>query len=86
MVGLASYWNLSERWYLNLSYGYGGWDVDDVDEIYDFIGNVGYRFTMYDISSKVFAGYRYLHFDWEDQPAEVVLTCKGPFFGIGWEF
>jgi hypothetical protein len=46
MIGLSSRINLTERWYLLLSGGYGGWDVDDVDEIYDIIGDVGYRFKM----------------------------------------
>jgi len=86
MVGLTARPNLSERWYLNLSFGYGGWDVDDVDKIYDFIGNVGYRFTMWNVPSRVFAGYRYLYFDWKKQKTELELTAKGPFFGIGWEF
>jgi hypothetical protein len=86
MVGLASRVNLSDRWYLNLSYGYGGWNVDDVDEIYDFIGNVAYRFTMWGVSSKALAGYRYLYIDRDDQDIELELTVKGPFVGIGWEF
>jgi hypothetical protein len=46
MLGLTSRINLSERWYLNLSAGYGGWDVSDVNEIYDFVGNFAYRFKM----------------------------------------
>jgi hypothetical protein len=87
MVGLASRVGLSEKWYINLSYSYGGWDVDSVDEVYDFIGNVGYRFKMGDVSSKVIAGYRYLHFNRPDNRGiEIDLTCKGPFLGIGWEF
>jgi hypothetical protein len=87
MVGLASRVELSDRWYLLLSYGNGGWGEDDVDEIYDFIFDVGYRFKMWDVSSKAYVGYRYLHFEWEDsQDVGLVLTCKGPFVGIGWEF
>ena len=87
MVGLASRVALTEKWYLNLSYGYGGWDVDSVDEIYDFVGNVGYRFMMGDVSTRVFAGYRYLYFDRpDDRGIEIELTAKGPFFGMGWEF
>jgi hypothetical protein len=78
MVGLTGRWQLTDRWYLNLSYGYGGWDVDDVDEIYDFIGNVAYRFTMWGVSSKALAGYRYLYFDWKKGVTELELTCKGP--------
>ena len=87
MAGLSSRWKLSERWMMNLSYSYGGWGVDDVDETYDFVGAVGYGFKMGNVLSKVFAGYRYLYIDWQDnQDVKVELTAKGPFFGIGWEF
>lgn len=86
MVGLGSRVYLSDKWYLNLSYGYGGWDVDSVDEVYDFIGNIGYRFKMWDTPTRVMAGYRYLHFERDAQDVDLELTAKGPFFGIGWDF
>jgi hypothetical protein len=86
MIGLTPRINFSDRWYINLSYSYGGWDVDDVKEIWDFIGNVGYRFTMWDISSRAFLGYRYLSIDHEDQETHLKVDVKGPFIGIGWEF
>ena len=38
------------------------------------------------VSSKVSAGYRYLHIDYEDQPVELKVDVKGPFIGVGWEF
>jgi hypothetical protein len=34
--------------------------VHDVDEIYDFIGNVSYRFTMWDVSSNIIMRERML--------------------------
>jgi hypothetical protein len=86
MVGLASRVNLTERWYLNLSFGYGGWDVSNVDEIYDFVGNAAYRFKMWNVDSKFLVGYRYLHIDYEDKPVTLEVDVKGPFLGIGWEF
>lgn len=86
MAGLGARLDFWERWYLNLSYSYGGWDVDNVDEIWDFIGNIGYRFDMWGVSSKVFAGYRYLSFDHDQRDTRIQLDAKGPFFGIGWEF
>lgn len=86
MAGLSTRWGLSERWMMNLSYSYGGWGVDNVDETYDFVGAVAYSFKMGDVSSKVFAGYRYLYIDWEDKGEVLHLTAKGPFLGIGWEF
>jgi len=41
---------------------------------------------MGNVSSKVFAGYRYLHIDHEKQPVTLKVDVFGPFFGIGWEF
>ena len=86
MVGLGSRVNLTELWYLNLSFGYVVWDVSNVDEIYDFIGNAAYRFKMWNVDSKFLIGYRYLHIDYEDKPVALEVDVKGPFLGIGWEF
>ena len=57
-----------------------------MEYVHDFIGNVSYRFNMWNVSSKVFAGYRYLHFERKEQKKEIDLKAYGPFFGIGWEF
>jgi hypothetical protein len=86
LVGLVSRGDLSERWYYNLSFGYGGWGVDNAEEVYDFIGNFAYRFTMGGVPAKALIGYRFLHIDYEDGPVELDVDVKGPFLGIGWEF
>jgi hypothetical protein len=86
IVGLNTLWDLTKRWTLRLGGNYGGWDVDDVKKTYEGIGTVGYRFKMWDVSSKVFAGYRYVHVDYEKRDAEIQVSIKGPLFGIGWEF
>ena len=86
MVGLTARWKITERWYMNLSYGYGGWGVSDVDEIYDFLGNVAYRFKMGDVSSRVFAGYRYLRIDYEKQPVTLKVDVKGPSLALAGSF
>lgn len=86
MAGLAARTIFSERWYLYLNYGYGGWEVDSVDEVYDFIGSVGYLFKMGGVSTKAFAGYRYLHIDRDASDIALEVDVKGPFFGIGWAF
>ena len=41
---------------------------------------------MGDVSSQAFAGYRYLHIDYEDEPLEIDVDVKGPLLGIGWNF
>jgi hypothetical protein len=86
MVGVVSRSELAKNWDLTLDYGYGGWGVDDVDEIYDFYGGINHSFKMGDVPTDAFFGYRYLYLDWKDSPEELRLTIKGPFVGIGWEF
>jgi hypothetical protein len=47
---------------------------------------VGYHFKIGDVSSQLFAGYRYLHLNYEDDPLKVEVDVKGPLVGIGVEF
>lgn len=86
MVGLNLRSKLAKDWDMLLSYGQGGGGIDDVDEIYDFIGGVNYSFKMGDVPTDAYFGYRYFYVDWEDDQEELRLTVKGPFIGIGWEF
>ncbi len=86
IVGVNTLWDITKRWTLRLGANYGGFNVDGVNETYEFVGTVGYRFKMWGVSSKVFAGYRYLHIDYEKNAVELQLTGKGPLVGIGWEF
>lgn len=86
MVGVTPRIRFNDRWYLNSSFSYGGWDVDDVDEIYDLFLNAGYRFKMGKVPAQAFFGYRYMHFDWIKEPEKIDLTVKGPYIGIGWIF
>lgn len=87
LVGLNSFWNFSDRWLGRLSFNYGGFGgVANVEKTYDFVAAIGYRFTMWDVESRFFAGYRYLDIELEDRSLEVNVAVKGPFFGIGWAF
>lgn len=86
MLGVNSSVELSEDWSLFLSYGYGGWEVDDVNKIYDATAIAMYNFKMGDVATHSFFGYRYLDFDWRDDPVQLLLTVKGPLIGIGWKF
>jgi hypothetical protein len=60
--------------------------VSDVNKTYQFFGLVGYHFKIKDTHSQVFAGYRYLHLDYEDDPLEINVDVKGPLIGFGVEF
>lgn len=87
IIGANTLWNLTKRWGLRLGGNYGGFHVDDVEKTYEGVGTVVYRFKMWDdVSSKVFAGYRYLHLDYKKKEVAIELDVKGPLFGIGWVF
>lgn len=86
IIGVNTLWDLTKRWSLRLGGNYGGWDVDDVEETWEFVATVAYRFKMWNVSSKVFGGYRYLHLEYKKRGIEIDLDVKGPLFGIGWEF
>lgn len=86
LAGIVSRSRLSEDWSLVLTYARGGWDVDNVEKIYDVWGNLSYHFKMGDTPAKAYFGYRYLDFKWEQAPTALHLTVKGPLIGIGWQF
>jgi hypothetical protein len=86
IVGLNTLWDLTKRWNLRLGANYGGWDVDDMKKTYEFIGTVGFNFKMWNVSSHVFAGYRYVHIDYKKKNVELKVDIEGPLVGIGWEF
>jgi hypothetical protein len=87
IIGLNTLWDLTQRWNLRLGGNYGGWDVDDVEDTWDLYGTIAYRFKMWDVSSQVFGGYRWLHLDYKKKGIEIDdLDVYGPLFGIGWEF
>ena len=86
IVGLNTLLRVSDRWSLRASGNYGGWGVDHVDRTYQGIGLLGYHFKMMDLSSQVFAGYRYLKIHYDENPLDIEVAIKGPLFGIGIDF
>ena len=86
VVGVNTLWDLSDRWSLRLGGNYGGWGVDDVDKTYEAVGTLAYHFDMWDQDARVFAGYRYLHIEFDSGSVQVDLDVKGPLIGIGFDF
>ncbi len=46
----------------------------------------GYHFKMWGQPAHVFAGYRYLHLDFDDGSIGLKLDVKGPLVGFGVDF
>jgi len=86
IIGISTHWDLTKRWALRIQGDIGGFHVDNVDNTYQGIGLVGYRFKMWDVSSAVYAGYRYLRVHYDKDELEIDVAMQGPLLGIGWEF
>jgi hypothetical protein len=80
-VGVNTLWRFNNRWSIRVSGNYGGFHLSDVNETWQGIGLLGYNFKMGDVSTAAFAGYRYLHLDYEDKPLEIDVDIKGPLVG-----
>ena len=86
VIGLHTFWDLTDRLNLRIEGDYGGFDVDHLKKTYNALGVVGWRFKpRQDLHVNVFAGYRYLHIDYK-KVAEITVDIKGPLVGVAFEF
>ena len=85
VIGLRTFWDLNKRVNLRIEGDYGGFGVDDLEETYNVLAVVGYRFELWGAAANVFGGYRYLFVHYE-KVAELRATVKGPLVGIAFEF
>jgi hypothetical protein len=86
VFGLRAFWDLTDRLNLRMGGDYGGFDVDNLDETYNAMGLVGWRFKPTpNLNINVYAGYRFLHIDYK-KIAEIEVDIKGPFVGLAFEF
>jgi hypothetical protein len=86
IIGGSTYWRFSDRWSAQVGGHYGGFDVSDVNNKYQIFGVLEYQFKIKEKPYSAFAGYRYLHLDYEDGPLEIHVDIKGPLVGFGVDF
>lgn len=85
IVGGRARANLGKRWDLFFQGDYGGWDIDHLKETWNFGGDLGYKFKIGSLETKVFGGYRYLNVRYEDRELRIRVAIKGPLIGFGFE-
>lgn len=86
VLGLRTFWDLTDRLNLRIEGDYGGFNVDHLKQTYNALGAVGWRFKpRQDLHINVFAGYRYLYVQYE-KVAELKVTIRGPLVGLAFEF
>lgn len=85
ILGARAVLDLTKRWYFTAAGDYG-WSVGEVNNTWQAIGLVGFKFKMGKFPSRVFAGTRYLYINADNGSANIKLTVKGPLVGLGMEF
>jgi hypothetical protein len=86
LVGIRTFWDLSERWTISLTGDIGGVAFGS-DFAWDAIGLIGYRFSLFaEDNARAFAGYRALSQDYTDGSGddkfEWDVTLYGPVLGL----
>ena len=79
ILGVNGEITLTEQWYLPFYLDIG---TGDSDFTWQAALSVGYRFSSFD----VLAGYRYLSWDFDDNPALDDLKVNGPYAGFRFRF
>ena len=86
VIGLRTFWDLTERWNVRIEGDYGGFDVDHLEKTWNALGIVGYRFRpTKSLAINVFAGYRYLYVQYK-KIAKLKVSIRGPLIGVALEF
>ena len=87
VIGLRTFWDLTEHWNLRIEGDYGGFGVDDNHETYNFLGLIGYRFRGWGVGWNIQAGYRALRLlDLRKNNADLKVDANGPMVALAIEF
>jgi hypothetical protein len=87
IIGLRTFWKLTEHWNLRIEGDYGGFGVDDNHETWQALGLLGYRFRGWGVGWNIQAGYRAMRlFDLRRNGYDVQIDLRGPTVLIAAEF
>jgi hypothetical protein len=87
VIGLRTFWDLTEHWNLRIEGDYGGFGVDDNHETYNFLGLIGYRFRGWGVGWNIQAGDRALRLlDLRKNNADLKVDAHGPMVALAIEF
>jgi hypothetical protein len=88
IVGLRTFWVLSEHWNLRIEGDYGGFGVDDNNQTWQAVGLIGYRWRGWGAGWNFQLGYRAIQVFEADagRASSIQLDLRGPQVGISVEF
>jgi hypothetical protein len=87
VIGLRTFWDLTEHWNLRLDGDYGGFGVDDNHETWNLRGLIGYRFRGWGVGWNIQAGYRRMRLmDLRKDGVDLKIDAYGPIGLFAIEF
>ena len=87
IIGLRTFWDLTEHWNLHFEGDFGGFGVDDNHSTWHVLGLVGYRWPGWGVHWNLQAGYRQLRvFDLRPGGFTATEDVSGPNVLIGIDF
>ncbi len=87
VIGINTFWDLTEHWNLQISADYGGFGVDDNRQTWQGVALIGYRWRGLGVGWNLQIGYRHMQaFDLRKKGIEAKESVKGPNLVFSIEF
>jgi hypothetical protein len=87
IIGLRTFWNLTEHWNLRVSGDYGGFGVDRNEQTWKVEALVGYRWRGWGVGWNVQAGYRAMRLlRLKLKRGRITFDPRGPVVAMSVEF
>jgi hypothetical protein len=87
IIGLNTFWNLTEHWNLSIMGDYGGFGVDSNEQTWKVEGMIGYRWRGWGVGWNVQAGYRAMRFlRLKLKRGRLTFDPRGPVAALSIEF
>ncbi len=79
VIGINTFWDLTEHWNLQISADYGGFGVDDNRQTWQGVTLIGYRWRGFGVGWNIQAGWRAMRiFDLQKKGIDVQMDGTGP--------
>jgi hypothetical protein len=87
VIGLRTYWDLTDHWNLEITGDYGGFGVDNNHQTWQAIGRVGYRWPGWGAYWNVQAGYRAMRLlDTRGRDVDILEDVRGADLTVSVDF
>jgi len=87
VLGLRTFWDLTEHWNVRIEGDYGGFGIDDNHQTWQALALVGYRWPGWGVDWNLQVGYRAMRiFDLRQSGVDIELDARGADVVLAVEF